>query len=86
MDINRSLNDSTYDKKLPIYFSQNLLAQSLHEDCYKNNPNFKRFYENKNLQFEPCPVFDKQSLLKRQELYEEVAKIIWSVDRLDDIL
>ena len=45
MDINRSLNDSTYDKKLPIYYGQNLLAQSLYDDCYKNNPNFKRFYE-----------------------------------------
>lgn len=84
MDKNRSLQDLTFDKKLPIYFGENLLAKSLNDDCYKNNPQFKRFYEGQNLKFKPFSVFNKQALLERQELYEELAKKIWNVDRLDE--
>jgi len=86
MDKNRSLNDLTYDKKLPIYFGENLLAKSLNSDCYKNNPQFTRFYERENLQFKPLPVFNKKELLERQELYEELAKKIWNVKKLDEQL
>jgi uncharacterized protein with ParB-like and HNH nuclease domain len=86
MDKNRSLNDLTFDKKLPIYFGENLLAKSLYKDCYKNNPQFIRFYEGEALQFKPHDAFDKAALLARQELYEELAKKIWNVNRLDEQL
>jgi hypothetical protein len=84
LDKNRSLQDVTYDKKLPIYFGENLLAKSLNQDCYKNNPQFIRFYERENLKFVPYTNFDKNSLLARQELYMELAKKIWSVNHLDE--
>ena len=84
MDKNRSLNDSPFNKKLPIYFGENLLAKSLNDDCYKNNPQFKRFFESENLKFKSYNNFDKKALLERQELYEELAKKIWSVTRLDE--
>ena len=84
MDKNRSLNDLTFDKKLPIYFGENLLAKSLNSDCYQNNPQFKRFCEAENLQFKAYAAFDKEALLERQELYEELAKKIWSINKLDE--
>jgi len=86
MDKNRSLSDLTFDKKLPIYFGENILAKSLNSDCYQNNPQFKRFLEVENLKFKPYSSFDKKALLERQELYEELAKKIWGINRLDEQL
>lgn len=86
MDKNRSLNDLTFENKLPIYFGENLLAKSLNSDCYQNNPQFKRFYETEGLNFIPYLNFDKRALLERQELYEELAKRIWNVERLSEQL
>ena len=86
MDKNRSLQDYTYEKKLPIYYGENLLAKSLNNNCYINNPQFLRFNEKENLNFKPYSNFDKQALLERQDLYEELAKKIWSVDRLEEQL
>lgn len=86
MDKNRSLGDLTFDKKLPIYFGENLLAKSLNSDCYQNNPQFRRFFEAENLNFKPYTTFDKKALLERQELYEEIAKKIWSISRLEEQL
>jgi uncharacterized protein with ParB-like and HNH nuclease domain len=83
MDKNRSLNDLTFDKKLPIYFGENLLAKSLNGDCYINNPQFKKFCDNEGLSFKAYSVFDKPALLERQELYEELAKKIWNVNQLE---
>jgi len=83
-DKNRSLKDLRYDRKLPVYFGENLLAKSLNVDCYRNNPQFIRFYQNENLDFKAYSVFDKQSLQERQELYEELAKKIWNVSNLDE--
>jgi len=84
MDKNRSLNDLTFDRKLPIYFGENLLAKSLNSDCYQNNPQFKRFLENENLKFKSYTTFDKTALLERQELYEALVKKIWSVEPLEN--
>ena len=86
MDKNRSLNDSTFDKKLPIYFGENLLAKSLNSDCYQNNPQFKRFYQQEKLNFKHYSSFSKIALQERQKLYEELAKKIWNVNRLDEQL
>lgn len=86
MDKNRSLNDLLFDKKLPIYFGENLLAKSLNNDCYHNNPQFKSFFELENLDFKPYAIFDKNALLQRQNLYEEISKRIWSIDKLNDQL
>lgn len=83
MDKNRSLNDLTFDKKLPIYFGENLLAKSLNSDCYINNPQFKKFCDNEGLSFKAYSVFDKPALLERQELYEALVKKIWNVNQLE---
>jgi len=40
--INASLNDRTYEEKLPHYLKENALAQSLHKDFYPKNPGFQQ--------------------------------------------
>ena len=83
-DKNRSLQDLTFERKLPIYFGENLLAKSLNTDCYINNPQFKRFYENVHLNFKPYDKFSKNSLNERQILYEEIVNNIWNVEKLEE--
>jgi hypothetical protein len=81
-DINRSLNDSEYSKKLPKYFGQNLLASSLNENCYQNNPNFLRFISTNSLPFSHFDKFEKQTIKERQNLYLSIAKLIWNSETL----
>ncbi len=37
---NQSFGAAPYEKKVKAYFGQNLLAKSLNEQCYQNNPSF----------------------------------------------
>ena len=79
---NASYGDSLYEKKREHYLRENLLAQSLHENTYENNPGFKRFIERSQLPFCPHPEFKKADLDARQELYQKLAEQIWSPERL----
>ncbi len=81
-DINRSLNDSEYSKKLPKYFGQNLLASSLNENCYQNNPNFLRFNTQYSLNFKSTNDFTKEKIKERQDLYLQISKLIWNKNSL----
>jgi hypothetical protein len=81
-DINRSLNDSEYAKKLHKYYGQNLLAASLNENCYQNNPNFLRFVSNHSLDFKASDDFKKATIQERQVLYLEIAKAIWDIENI----
>jgi uncharacterized protein with ParB-like and HNH nuclease domain len=85
-DINRSLNDSDYSTKLPKYFGQNLLASSFNENCYQNNPNFLRFTASNNLRFHFKNDFTKETIKERQNLYLELAKLIWKTDNFQKYL
>ncbi|MCX6685052.1 MAG: DUF262 domain-containing protein [Methanoregula sp.] len=78
-DKNRSFNDKEYIEKLSMYFGENLLAKSLHENCYKNNPQFLKFKQEEMLDFRPFPNFTKDSIEERQQLYKEICKKIWNV-------
>ena len=81
-DRNASLSDKPYSDKLKHYYSQNLLAGSLHPDCYQNNPGFKQFISETGLPFEPVKEFTKSDIDKRGELYRLIAKRIWNPDKL----
>jgi len=81
-DKNRSFNDSKYKNKLPMYFGENLLAKSLNQKCYQNNPQFKRFIENEKLGFEAIDDFTKDSIQSRQDLYKAICKKIWNPELL----
>ncbi len=79
---NASSGNDPYDKKLRVYSGQNLLAKSLLEQTYSNNPGFRRFREDSDLKFKPHPEFKKVDLDDRQELYLRLAEQIWNPECL----
>lgn len=81
-DFNASYGDMTYDKKVEHYNSQNALARSLHPMAYENNPSFLRLSDTYGLPFKPYPSeFTKSAIDERQELYRQLAEIIWDPAR-----
>ena len=80
--VNASSGDDPYAKKLGVYSGQNLLAKSLHEQAYKNNPGFQRFIERSGLPFRSHFEFKKADLDARQKLYQLLAEQIWNPERL----
>ncbi|MFW6149638.1 MAG: DUF262 domain-containing protein [Atribacterota bacterium] len=83
---NQSFSKDPYEQKLPHYLKENLLARSLHKDCYKKNPNFMKFIESSGINFKHHQHFRKQDLLERTNLYKDIASHIWSLDGFDEIL
>lgn len=82
--INASLNDMTYEKKLPHYLKANALTQSLHPQFYENNPGFKQTLKKHGLKFKPHEEFGLKEMEKRSKLYSKMARLIWSPERLLD--
>lgn len=82
-DKNRSLQDMEYSKKVIKYDSENLLARTLNQNCYQNNPLFLRFMNNTQLPFKPYVLFNKVEFIERQSLYKEICKKIWDVNKID---
>jgi hypothetical protein len=68
--------------KLPHYLTQNLLAESLHPQCYQHNPGFLRFVHESGLPFKAHAQFKKADLKDRSLLYLELAERIWNPDDL----
>jgi uncharacterized protein with ParB-like and HNH nuclease domain len=79
---NASYGDLTYAEKLPHYNTQNLLARSLHSQCYEHNPGFVRFARESGLPFKPYEQFNKVDLEERGLLYRQIAEHIWNPDDL----
>lgn len=80
---NASYSDKPYQEKLKHYFGQNLLAKSLHKDCYEHNPGFLKFIKESELPFKAHEEFRKEDLEERAKLYQEIAEKLWNPDRLD---
>jgi len=78
---NQSYGDLPYSEKLPHYLSQNLLARSLHPNCYQKNPSLTEYIGRSGLPFKAHKEFDKKDLDERQELYSRVCREIWSPKR-----
>jgi hypothetical protein len=79
---NASYGDLPYTDKLPHYLTQNLLARSLHPQCYERNPGFAQFIERSGLAFRPHEQFLKADLEARSSLYRKLAERIWNPDDL----
>jgi len=75
---NASYGDLDYADKLPHYNTQNLLARSLHPQCYDHNPGFLQFKEQSALPFVPHAEFNKADLDSRSQLYRQIAERIWN--------
>ncbi len=80
--VNASYSDKPYSLKRDLYFGQNLLAASLHENAYKNNPSFMNFIQKTKLGFKSHPEFKKADLDARQNLYRALAEQIWNPESL----
>lgn len=83
---NQSYGKDPYKDKLVHYFSQNLLAKSLHERCYKRNPSLLKFKSRNAIPFRAHPQFKKLDLDIRQKLYCKICEYIWDPSRIDKIL
>jgi len=79
---NASYGDLPYESKLPHYLTQNVLARSLHPQCYQHNPDFLKFVQESGLPFEPYKEFDRQALDERCELYRQIAERVWNPEDL----
>lgn len=79
---NASYSDLAYDDKLPHYNTQNLLARSLHSQCYDHNPGFLKFMQSSGLPFRSHAEFRKADLEERSTLYRLIAERIWCPEDL----
>jgi len=79
---NASYGDLPYEKKLPHYLKQNLLAQSLNPDAYNRHPPLKKLIQ-AGLPFVAHEIFKKTDIETRQKLYTSIAKQIWNPNRLN---
>lgn len=79
---NASFGKMPYAEKRAHYYGQNLLAKTLVETTYSNNPGFVRFNKASGLPFRPHAEFKRADLDARQELYRQLADMIWNPDVL----
>jgi uncharacterized protein with ParB-like and HNH nuclease domain len=79
---NASYGALPYSEKLPHYNTQNLLARSLHPQCYEHNPGFLRFVSESGLPFRAHEEFKKKDLDERGRLYRQLAERVWNPDSL----
>lgn len=83
-DHNRSYQDMSYQKKVVQYLSDNILAQSLNEKAYQNNPKFLALTT--TFPFKAyMDKFDKNAIRERLRLYTELAKAIWNPEKIKEI-
>lgn len=67
-----------FEKKMPHYLKENLLAKSLCEKTYENNPNFTKLITEYHLPFKPHDQFKKADIDARQKLYQTICERIWN--------
>lgn len=84
--INQSYGSLPYEKKIPHYIKENILAKSLSPKCYERNPNFTKFISFGGLPFKPHNQFKIKDMEERQELYIKLAKMIWDPSLLDAVV
>ncbi|WP_117590533.1 DUF262 domain-containing protein [Pectobacterium carotovorum] len=82
---NRSMKDMMYIEKLERYSGENILAQTLCEQFYLNQPNYNRFREQTGIECAAIPVIDKDSITIRANLYKIIADKLWSSDTMNSL-
>lgn len=77
---NQSYGDKPYPDKIEHYIKENLLASSLCELTYRNNPNFTSAVNGLGLKFRHHEEFKKDDVIAHQDLYQKICEKIWSFD------
>lgn len=76
---NRSLQDKSYKEKLPIYATENVLAQTLNPAFYGNNPDVAKFnVARPEVGLASVADFEKDSITFRGATYTALAELIWA--------
>lgn len=77
---NRSLQDKAYRDKIQAYATENVLAQTLCDAFYQNNPNVATYVAaNPKADLSFIADFAKADITRRGSAYLEVAQQIWQV-------
>lgn len=77
-DFNASYGAKPYREKLEHCYGQNVLAKSLHPNCYTHNPTFLRLRDEHGLAFLAIPDdFTVASFAERQAVYQKLCEVIW---------
>jgi hypothetical protein len=79
---NASYGALPFEEKQHHYNTQNLLAQSLHPQCYEHNLAFIQFVKRSGLPFRPHEHFNMADLEERSALYQLIAERIWDPEQL----
>jgi len=85
-DVNRSLQDMTFSQKAPHYAKQNMYAASLTAFTYEHKPRLEQFRASHNLALNAYDKFEKEEQMERRELVRDLVKLVWSPDRLKEVL
>jgi len=83
-DVNRSLQDETFEQKRPHYAKQNFYAASLDSSVYKRQPQFLKFIDTQELPFQACKHFTKKEQQARCKLIAALVEHVWSPTRLEE--
>ena len=77
---NRSLQDKAYRDKLAAYATENVLAQTLCDALYQNNPNIATYVQaNTNIGLAAISDFSKANIAHRANVYIAVAQKVWQM-------
>jgi uncharacterized protein with ParB-like and HNH nuclease domain len=75
---NRSLQDKAYRDKIQAYATENVLAQTLCDSLYQNNPNVAAYVgENSGIDLAAIGDFAKDDIERRASMYVAVAQQVW---------
>lgn len=85
-DVNRSLQDKSFDAKAPSYAKQSLYAGSLTASVYQHQPQFAAFNGSLTHPFRPYESFGRQEHAERGEVIRELVNEVWSPKRLQSVL
>jgi uncharacterized protein with ParB-like and HNH nuclease domain len=85
-DVNRSLQDKSFEGKASKYSQENLYAASLAGSTYENQPKFLAFRAARGLPFNAFQHFGRDEQEKRLELVHDLVHRVWSPERLSEVL
>jgi hypothetical protein len=80
---NRSMRDMPYSEKLSRYSGENVLAQTLTETFFLNQPNWVSFSDESGITLKPSKYADSTVIDGRTAFYLAVAKQIWGQRQLE---
>ncbi|ANG64997.1 hypothetical protein A8C75_22625 [Marinobacterium aestuarii] len=82
---NRSLKCKPYSQKLGVYATENVLCQSLTAQFFENNPSAREGLIQAGISVNSIAKFGDAAITERGELYQQVAKTIWSTSKFDTV-